>query len=490
MSRQTSVQRWSNLVLLATLISLVLFYTLPAMVFRAGRAWEEGRGTAAIEKAKRVDEALRREQTESVRSVSSRVLPAVVRIEAIHESVPDSDGVKYVEHDLVPSNGPRTARSCGLVVARDGQVLTNYAVVAGAREIRVHVPRHPEVRSARFVGGDPDTDLAVLRIEPAVDDLSVAELNEQELPGAGDRVIAIGSADQVNHSLWVGTVHSEGRNAPAAGCLPQDFIQTAVVNSWNAGGPLLNARGEIVGINSTFSAVADTPTGMVVPATIAMQVVALLREKGCVERGWLGVFLHRIDRPLPSEIGGAAYALDYVVPESPAGRAGLRAGDWIVRVSGRTFPSASELRRWIAVTSPQTTLAISLIRNDSEIEQPVVIGQRPLSPPRLPGEAEWGVRVLSHLSPEERREAGLELSDGVVVQAVSAAARTADLKPGDAIVEVNGTPTRCLDDFCREVRRWRESSRVGAAQLTVESRGTKRYVEIARPDVARRSSSR
>lgn len=489
MPRQSVLQRWSNLVLLATLISLVLYDVLPLLVSRLGRAWEQGRHDVAAMRTDRIEYDFRREQIADVRRRSELVLPAVVRVGSRRLVSRQPAGPVGTIHSAMREASEETLWRCGLVIGRDGLILTNYDAIVGAREILVHFSSLARICTARIIGGDSDTDLAVLQIEPPIPDLTTAELNPLARVTIGERVVAVGDNDGPNPSLWVGSVRAEGSAVPAAGCLPQDFVRTTAVNSRNAGGPLLNANGDVVGICSFVAHEMGDFGGMVVPAAVAAQVVAELRDKGSVERGWLGVFVHRIDRFSYAHDEATAYALDYVVPESPAGRAGLRAGDLIVRVSGQAFPNAGEFHRRIAVTRPSTELTITLIHEGRTIEQRIVVGARPATPVLPPGEAEWGVRYVC-LSSEERERAGLNRDAAIVIQAVADQARLAGLYPGDTIIEVNGAAIRCVDEFCEAVRRWRESAMAGAVEFIVESRGERKRVEMTPAEQLAQSESR
>ncbi|MGQ0637623.1 MAG: trypsin-like peptidase domain-containing protein [Planctomycetaceae bacterium] len=475
MLRQSPAQRWSSLVLLAVVASVALYFGVPHLAYRIGRSLEAGRSDAADDRKLLRAQALGEEQIESARRLTAAVRPAVVRVEAIGQTAEAASPAAGPE----PAPGLAPSLACGVIIDAQGLVLTNCEPLSGHKTIRVLLPEtHP--REAQLVGCDPETDLALVRFQPPPDrQLTAAPLRASRLPAQGEFVVALGHAFRQQDWVWLGRVNLPGRAATAAACLPQDFLGTAAANDFNSGGPLLDARGEIVGINVSWSGLDGGRMGFAVPACIAREVVDELRSSGYVRRGWLGVFTHTV-HPLPQpELppGAAPVCIDYVIPESPALAAGLLPGDLLLRVNDWPLRSAGDLRRFVAATRPPVTLRLTLLRDGSLVHVTATVQRRPETPPALPGEREWGIRPLCHLPAEARRLFGLDEDSGVVVERVYAGARAAGLRDGDVIREIDDAPVCNLADFCREVRRWSSFGRPGV-KLTVHSPGTGRSTEI------------
>lgn len=478
MARQSSVQRWCSVVLLAVLTSLSLWYGAPAIAFRLGIAFQAGRYSAMVDQALADEVQNRRLEAEEARRLSEPVRSAVVRVESLApRSAPD-----------LPASGDEIAGntwSCGLIIDPEGRVLTNYDPIAGSREFRIHLSEGRGTHLARLVGGDFDTNLALLRIDPPLESLPVGRLSDGSLPGVGDHVVVVGNALSEIERLCIGIVNCGGRRASAACCCPQDFIHTTAANPGNLGAPLLNQRGEIVAIASACGDGAGGFLGVAIPSGVAMQVVQQLREYGQVRRGWLGAFLHAVPGiPEPDSPAGAiGVAFDYVIPESPAEKAGLDHGDLLIRVSGRPIQSFADLRRIIAVSQPNSELLFSILRGGERIERRVNVEYRPGELAHLPGEVEFGIRLLCHLSSEERRRLGIEIDHGVVIQGVAPGPLASELHARDVIVAVNDVETQSLADYCREVRRWREGEHSAPIRLAVHSQGKMHSIEIGATSV-------
>ncbi|MGE5193153.1 MAG: PDZ domain-containing protein [Deltaproteobacteria bacterium] len=477
MSRQTAGQRWCSLVLLAVFLSLFMYYGLPAMAFRIGRSMEAGRRDAAEEMPEAPAAQPGRDgQAAPFVRASRNVRPAVVSIGAL------------LPLDVAPSgaaadssNGARaarTSRGCGVVIDPRGFVLTSRRVVFGATQVHLGLSGHAAPFLAKIAGSDAATDLAVLQFEPPAEGVSAVELPEDGNVAIGDSVVAIGNAYHPGEFLWVGTVNSCGRQVSAACCDSHDCIQSAAVNQWNCGAPLVSLQGTIVGINTSFRAAEGLPCGLAVPAGTARQVAAELRNQGRVTRGWLGVFIHKMHptlevlRSVGLPEGALAVTVDYVVPGSPAEAGRIRAGDVLLKFAGLPVFTVADLRKRIARTAPNAELSVTLCREGAIVDQKIVIGRQPAIPPQLPGEKEWGVRLLSHLLAEELGTAVGEIPDAVVVQEVEARSRARGLSPRDVILSVNGVPTPTLEVFCREVSRLRAERAMRAVQLDVSSQGS------------------
>jgi serine protease Do len=484
MSRKSPGQRWCSLALLALFLSLFMYYGLPVLAFRIGQVIEAGRRDGQAEAGPDAgDGPGPDEETAHMARASREIRPAVVRIEALRSGNPagapsgtphDSGGLVGISH------------GCGLVIDRQGWVVTSRRVVCGATALRIHLPAYNDPFPATVAGCDAGTDLAVLKFDTPAGWAFAAPLGDGAPVEIGECVVALGSSLQLGEFLWVGEVNSSGAQVPPACCNVHDCIHTTAVSSWNLGGPLLNGEGTVVGINTALREADGIPVGVAVPAGIARQVVAELRSHGRVRRGWLGIFVHKAiegtewSRPAAMCPERAlAVAVDYVVPDSPAEAGGILAGDVICQLAGAPFESPVDLRRRIAGAAPGATVGMTLVRDGVVAPRHVVVGEAPTQPPPLPGEHEWGIRLLGHLSPLESRRLGVDHLSGVVVHDVEPGRKAKELSPHDVIVSVNGVATPDLATFCHVVERLSNGTERKSVALKISSRGAERIIVIA-----------
>jgi len=371
------------------------------------------------------------------------------------------------------------------LIDREGWVVTSRHVVNGASAIRIHLPAHRNFFVARIAGSDPGTDLAVLRFDPPAGDISATPLDDAAPVEIGQYVMAVGNAYRPGEFLWLGVINSCGGKSSPACCNVHDCIHTTAVNGWNFGGPLLNLEGGIVGINTALREADGLPVGVAVPAATARQVVAQLRRQGQVSRGWLGVFIHKESPVAGAQIpavefpeGSLAVAVDYVVPGSPAEQGGLQAGDVIFRFDDESFESAAALRRRIASTTPGAKVGVALVRAGVDVAARVVVGQSPATPPQLPGEREWGIRLLGHLSASESKQVGVDHLAGVVVWQVEPHRKAKELLAHDVILSVNDVATPDLATFCRVASRHLGTAPGQKVRLEISSSGVKKPIVI------------
>ncbi len=491
MSRQSAGQRWCSLVLLAVFVSLFLFYGLPAAAFRIGRAIEAGRFEAVARNDPVAEpvpapahESMQDERATFFARATRSVRPAVVRIEAtVALELPDRP------NDAKPGQSTGTARGCGVVIDRHGYVVTSRRLIAGAMQVAIRLSRYPSAFPAKIAGSDAGADLAVLKFDPPAAGIPAVGWGDPAEPDhesvdPGDDVVAVGNAYQPGDFVWIGMVSSCRHGVSAADCDLRDCIHTTAVNPFNCGGPLVNRQGAVVGINTSLHYWGEVADGVAVPTAVARQVVDELLRNGIVSRGWLGLFIHKVApasratlaRGDLSDESPAVY-VDYVVPGSPAEQGGIRAGDVLLKYAGAPFGSAVDLRRQITKTSPRKTVAVTILREGIVDQARVVVGQLPQVAPALPGEREWGIALLSELSPEDaiRLEGDLP---GVVVQSVAAQCKASGLAPGDVIVSVNGVATPNLEVYCREVGSLVRNPPATPVTLEYSSNGVRKPSEI------------
>ena len=278
-----------------------------------------------------------------------------------------------------PGQMPKAQSSgSGFLISDDGYILTNFHVIKDADKIIVALSDRREME-AQLVGGDPRSDLALLKIE--ADDLPYLTLADSDKLKVGEWVLAIGSPFGFDYSVTAGIVSAKGRSLRSETYVP--FIQTDVaINPGNSGGPLFNLDGEVVGINSQIYTRSGGFMGLsfAIPSNTAIAVVAQLRENGEVARGWLGVQIQEVSQDLAESFGldkAAGALVAQVLDNSPALAAGLLAGDVITQVDGNEVVMSAQVAHFIGAIPPEQSVVIQVVRNGESIEIEVVIGHLP-----------------------------------------------------------------------------------------------------------------
>lgn len=347
----------------------------------------------------------------------------------------------------------RKARSMGsgFIISADGYVLTNNHVVGSAKQITVRLNDRREY-DAEIIGLDPRSDLALLKVDEK--NLPVVHFGHPDELKVGEWVVAIGSPFGLDYSASTGIVSAIGRSIPTArGEDYVPFIQTDVaINPGNSGGPLFNLVGEVVGINSQIYTRSGGSIGLsfAIPVSVALEVVSQLKEKGRVDRGWLGVYIQDVDRNLAQSLGlekpqGALLA--QLEPGGPADKAGLKAGDVVIGFNGQAVVDASDLPHIVGLLSAGQKVEASVIRRGKQRALSVEIGARP-------GEnsvAASGGDILGMEVAELDDEAleGRRLLGGVSVVKVypNSPASDAGLKVGDTLVQLGYQTLDDVDDY-------------------------------------------
>jgi len=345
----------------------------------------------------------------------------------------------------------------GFVVSADGYILTNYHVIEDASRITVRFNGRTEI-PAEVVGTDPPTDLALIKVHTDKP-LTPIPLGDSDRLRVGEWVMAIGNPLAYEHTVTVGVVSAKARKLPelSRDFALDNFIQTdAAINFGNSGGPLLNTRGEAVGINSAISRFGQG-IGFAVPINMAKEVVAQLRSSGRVARGFLGINISEVT-PEKQEYFGLKSAegafVESVTAGQPADKAGVRKGDVITAVDGQPVASNDELIRIVSGKQPGAKVRLRLIREGREMDVTAVLADRAeglvTSQGRKPGEAphpEEGAPLdkalglaIDDITPELRRYFDLPAElDGALVTSVSQVgpAYEQGIREGDVITEVN-----------------------------------------------------
>ncbi|GLS13490.1 peptidase [Hydrogenophaga electricum] len=370
-----------------------------------------------------------------------------------------------------PGMTPRTPRSdrggaeeaqpkgvgSGFVLSADGFIMTNAHVVDGADELIVTLPDKREFK-ARVVGADKRTDVAVVKIEAS--GLSPVRIGDVSRLRVGEWVMAIGSPFGLENTVTAGIVSAKQRDT--GDFLP--FIQTDVaINPGNSGGPLINMRGEVVGINSQIYSRSGGFQGIsfAIPIDEAVRVSDQLRSSGRVSRGRIGVQIDQVSKEVAESIGlgqprGAL--VRSVEPNSPAAKAGVEAGDIILKFDGKDIERSIDLPRLVGNTKPgnrssmtvfrrggQRDLTITVAELEPEKPQPRASAGEGSKPPAAPGAAQALGLALSDLSTADKRD--LNLKGGVRVDSADGAAARAGLREGDVIIALANTEVPSVKDF-------------------------------------------
>ncbi|MES2793874.1 MAG: trypsin-like peptidase domain-containing protein [Planctomycetota bacterium] len=472
------IRRWCLVLLVGVFSGLILTHGIPAIIYRISLAIFRARQDASEQGLKQGLAELN-DTSHAFRMVVERVKPAVAHIDCVRLYQRTAPSFQPGDRMSSPQYFLQHGQGSGVVVDPSGYILTNYHVVAEAQEIQVQLPGRPEIFKASLTGADRATDLALLKLESSGLTFQAATLGDSEQVAVGDWVLAIGNPFGLDQSVTAGIVSATGRHDLLKNIEVQDFIQTdAAINPGNSGGPLVNLKGDVIGINTATLGEGNKGIGFAISSNLAKAAVPQLRDHGRILRGWLGVFLHTID-PDTAKLQGwqaAAIELDYIVPRSPAEKAGLKAGDWIVEFAGQTFRDAESLHRRIKATQPDTTVTLKVRRQGQFETIKVTLATQPSEPDTLPGEREWGVQ-LAALTPDMRRWLVATDARGVVVAGVNPRFRAANkLNPGDVITKVNGHPTPTLDEFAQFTRKLNLSGRI---DLEVHSREGARDVVLS-----------
>jgi len=350
------------------------------------------------------------------------------------------------------------ALGSGFIINKEGFVLTNNHVVGDATEIKVRLADGREF-SAKVVGKDPPTDVALVKLEKAPKDLPTVPLGDSDALEQGDFVIALGNPLGLRESASFGIVSAMDRTINSGPF--DDFIQTdAAINPGNSGGPLFNMKGEVIGINTAIvSPQIGQGIGFAVPINMAKQLLPQLEKGGKVARGYLGVTVRELTADLaqgfglPQSTRGAL--VEQVMPKTPAAKAGIKVGDVVVAVNGKAVEMPAQLTRTVASVAPGGKVGLTVLRDGKKQDITLTVAQRPeeeaLARGERPDESEGGGAAevaakgprlgvrLQALTPEVARELKMDGEGGVLVAEVvpDGPAAGAGLQRGDVIVEVN-----------------------------------------------------
>jgi serine protease Do len=380
-------------------------------------------------------------------------------------------------HPNIPKEHKEQSLGSGVIVSEDGYIVTNNHVIEKAQEIKVLLSNKKDYQ-AKLIGADPKTDIAVVKIEAK--GLAALPWGDSNKLNVGEIVFAIGNPFGLNQTVTMGIISAVGRaNVGIADY--EDFIQTdAAINPGNSGGALINARGELIGINTAILSRTGgyQGIGFAVPSSMAKQVMDSLIKYKKVVRGWLGVSIQEVTSDLAEEFGvkdlkGAL--VSGVMKGSPAEKAGIKQGDVILQYNGKVVEDTGHLRNMVSQTAIGTTVKVKVFRDKKEIETSVVIAEIPKklaetsSREDEPEENSEKVSsalaglVVHELTPELARRFGHEENEtGVVVLKVEPQSRVfeAGIKAGDIILQINQKNITSLEEYKKAASKIKAKERI------------------------------
>ena len=389
-----------------------------------------------------------------------------------------------IPFEQVPPERREQSLGSGVIVSRDGYILTNHHVIDGADQILVALHDNKSTHEAKLIGTDPQTDIAVIKIE--MPDAPAITLTDSDQVEVGDIALAIGNPFGIGQTVTMGIVSAKGRRG--MGIVDyEDFIQTdASINPGNSGGALVDAKGRLIGINQSILSRSggNQGVGFSVPINLAKHVMASLVSNGRVERGQIGVIV----QPVTPEIAEAFDLKDKtgalvgeVTPGSPAERSGLKPGDVILEFGGKKVEGSAELRLMVSKAQPGSEIPAVVFRDGKTLDLTLTIGGSTKSSTAATDptaiESPLDGLEVREIDNSIRRRLGLPARLGGVLVAsidpVSPAARTG-LQPGDVIFEINRRPVSGMRQFSEALRQ----STGQRLLLRVWSRGTARYLVL------------
>jgi Do/DeqQ family serine protease len=381
-------------------------------------------------------------------AVADRASPSVVQIDITARDEQADLLARFFGRGGAGTDEP-TARGTGsgVVFTPDGAILTNNHVVEAALTINVRL-RDGRYLPARLVGRDPATDLAVVKVDAT--GLTPAKFADSDAARVGEWVVAIGSPFGLGYTVTAGVLSAKGRGGLGMNAI-EDYLQTdASINPGNSGGPLCNLQGDVLGIN-TMIVGRGQGIGFAVPSSMAQRVADQILRTGHVTRGWIGVSVQDVSPELAAAMqlsAGSGALVNNVAPDGPAYRANLRPGDVIASVAGHPVREGHDLIRETMIHEVGQPISLEIVRAGKHYGASVTLAERPepATEPAPVQQAPSGRQglglVVRDLAPSQAAQMNLPSKPTPILTQVTpgSAADRAGLRPGDVILEANGTP--------------------------------------------------
>ncbi len=413
---------------------------------------------------------------EAISQLAEHVTPTVVGVSSIRQ-ISQPGKIPQQGRFKVPGSGS------GVVIHEDGYIVTNNHVINNGVEAEVHFSDQSTL-VAEIVAQDPDTDLALLKVETDRK-LQSAPFGDSSTVKVGQWVLAVGNPFGLDRTVTLGVVSGIGRENMNLSRY-ENFIQTdASINPGNSGGPLFNLRGEVIGINTAIINFAQG-IGFAIPSNMANRIIEQLKTGGKVVRGWLGVGIQPLTPQLAEKFGvpdGKGVLVNEVFAGDPADQAGIQSGDIITQIGNERLESPNQLSRVVAGFSPDEKVLVHVIRDGTLLRLPVLLGVKKEKPivaslPPTAAEIDLGIDV-SPITEELAEQFSLDQSTGILVVRVvqGGVANAEGLRKGDVIQEVNRTQVPTM----REFRKLLEAVQPGETILLRILRESKAFFVVLKP---------
>jgi serine protease Do len=364
------------------------------------------------------------------------------------------------------------ATGSGVIIDPEGYILTNFHVIAGAENIKVTLSDGEEKKyDGKVIGKDPETDLAIIKIK-AKGKFPAAKLGDSDKIRVGDWAIAVGSPFGLKQTVTVGVISAMRQSLYVEGKEYKEMIQTdAAINRGNSGGPLVDIKGEVIGINTAIYAPTGVfaGVGFAIPINYAKEILAELIEKGRVVRGWLGVEIREVDEViakqfnLPSKEG---VLVNRVIEGSAAEKGGMQRGDVIIKFGDHRVKGVTDLQEVVGKTEPEKTIKVVVIRDKKEVPLSIKLTEMPETTGKAEvgkeekkeekeGESEkWLGMNVETLTTALARQYGIEDKQGVVIVEIEAGSKAEEigLVQGDLIKSINRQATPNVDEFRKVIK--------------------------------------
>ena len=383
-----------------------------------------------------------------------------------------------------PNQAPRERRTnslgSGFIISSDGYIVTNNHVIENADAIKVNIGsrnNRDDLIDAELIGTDPETDLALLKIK--AENLPFLNFGDSDALDVGEWVVAIGSPLGLHHTVTAGIVSAKGRNIQSGSY--DDFLQTdASINRGNSGGPLLNMKGEVVGINTAIAQRAQG-IGFAIPSSMASQIIEQLKDNRRVSRGWLGVAIQNVDSATAKALGmpnSTGALISSVLDGHPAAVAGIKEGDVIIAVNNQPIEDTEQLLRRIAMLTPGSKAIVSVWRNGKKEDFTLTVAERGTDGRAQSTEDDksddtenlLGLKVRP-LTNEDVRRLGLRSNAGLLVTdlAPNSPAARAGILLGDVVLTADRQPVASVKDLADKIEAAGKTR--GAVLLQISRRG-------------------